>query len=622
MSKQKKHTPPQKGKKVSVPNNKQLRYVLIICAAIFISAFLLYKNTLHHQYALDDDIYTKKNAYVQQGFSALKDIFNKGSLYGFNGVNDAQYRPIALLNFMAEVHFFGMHPEVSHLFNVLFYAIICVILFLFLKKILKNYHIAVPAAAALLFTFHPIHTEVVANIKSRDEILSFLFGVISFYFIARYIESKKTKHYWTSVIIFFVSTLCKETSLMFAFLAALTFYFFSDLPLKKTITLSVPYIGAIVVYYLIRKSVLSSVTFNEDLIVMNNSLQAATNLSERYATNFVMLGKYLTMLFYPHPLSWDYSYKQFPIVNWSDIGAITSLCTYLFLGAYVIVKFKKKDIYAFCILFFMLTLILTCNLVVKIGATFGERFLFAPSLAFCIAVPITLSRFIKLNPEKYIYILTGILLVGYTSITVPRNLVWENNFELFKSGVITSPNSARTHLSLAIEYRTQAENFKGSDPNERKKLFENSIKCFGDGLAIYDKDPDAFYNLGVTYYEMGDKENALKTYVKTLTCNPGYIGALNNSGVIYFERQDYDNALKKFTNVLKYNINYPDAYANIGAVYHNKSQHDLAITNYEKAISLNPKLFNVYDNLIKIYDFKGNKDKANYYSELKKKNGG
>lgn len=617
--KQKSKHPATKPGKTSVAGKKDKRAIQIICAFIFLSAFFLYANTLNHDYALDDDIYTKKNTYVQQGFSALKDIFNKGSLHGFNGVNDAQYRPLALLNFMIEVHFFGLDPHVSHFFNILFYGITCVILFLFLIKIFKNYHIALPAAAALLFTYHPIHTEVVANIKSRDEILSFLFGVISFYYLAKYIESKKRNHYIISVFVFFLSTLCKETSLMFAFIAALTFYFFSDFPPKKIITHSIPFIAAMLLYYLIRKNVLSSVTFNDDLIVMNNSLQAANTLGERYATNFVMLGKYLTMLFYPHPLSWDYSFAQFPIVSWSSIKAIASLATYIFLGAFVIVRIKKKDVYAYCILFFVLTLILTSNLIVKIGATFGERFLFAPALAFCIAVPVTLVRFVKNNPEKYIYVLTALLLVVYSSLTIPRNRAWKNNFELFKTGVITSPNSARTHFSLAIEYRTLAE--KSTNPAEQQDYFENSIKWFESGLKIYDQDPDAFYNLGVTYYEKGDKENALKSYEKTLLLKPSYVGALNNTGVIYFEKQDYDKALHYFTEVLKNDINYSDAYANVGAVYHNKANYDLAISNYEKAISLNPRTLNVYDNLSRIYTFKGDKQKAEYYQQQKAANG-
>ncbi len=618
MNKKKKSivSPQSKAKKGG--NNSERRKILLVCLTIFIASFVLYGNTLNYDYALDDDIYTKKNVHIQKGFSAIKDIFNKGSLHGFSGANDAQYRPVALLNFMAETSFFGLNPHVSHFFNVLFYALTCIVLFLFLRRILNKYPLAVPVAAALLFSFHPIHTEVVANIKSRDEILSFLFGITSFYFLARYIQNAKKNYYWLSVLVFFIAIMSKETSLMFVFIIVLNLYFFSEFSVKKIAQLSIPYFGAIAVYMLIRINVLSSVTFTEKMVVVNNSLMAAKNASEMYATNFVMLGKYIWMLIWPYPLSYDYSYQQIPIVNWTSIAAIVSAVVYLLLCAYAIWKFKRKDIYAYSILFFMLTLFLASNLIIKIGATFGERFLFAPSLAFCMVLPIAIFSIIKVNPAKYIYAGTIILLFVYSSIVIPRNGVWKNNFELFKSGAITSPNSVRTNLSLASEYRAKAET--AQEPVIRRQFFDSSIKYFNKGAIIYDKDPEIFYNLGVTYYEMGDKENALKAYVKAIEKKPDYILALNNLGVIYFEKQDYANALKIFTSSLKYDSNNADAYANTGAVYHNKGNYDLAIINYEKAITRNPKLIYVYDNLIKLYSNLGKTERVNYYANLRNNN--
>jgi hypothetical protein len=51
---------------------------------LMITCFVLYGNTLQNGYALDDGIYTTKNDFVVKGFSAFKEIFNKGSLYGFD----------------------------------------------------------------------------------------------------------------------------------------------------------------------------------------------------------------------------------------------------------------------------------------------------------------------------------------------------------------------------------------------------------------------------------------------------------------------------------------------------------------------------------------------------------
>src|ERR1700722_1364838 len=166
-----------------------------IPAILFLLCFLLYGNTLHNEYAFDDPIYTTGNTYIVKGFSAFKDIFDKGSLAGVSGEKIKQYRPLALLNFMAEVSLFGFNPHVSHFFNVLLFAFTVVLLYFFLQKILNetehstlHYKREIIIAATLLFAFHPVHTEVVANIKSRDEILGLLFGLLSFYFLMMYQE--------------------------------------------------------------------------------------------------------------------------------------------------------------------------------------------------------------------------------------------------------------------------------------------------------------------------------------------------------------------------------------------------------------------------------------------------
>ena len=73
------------------------------------------------------------------------------------------------------------NPHVSHLINALLYGVLCAVLYLTLLEMLnprrvpgelRGHFLAV--AAALLFAAHPVHTEAVANIKGRDEILVLL----------------------------------------------------------------------------------------------------------------------------------------------------------------------------------------------------------------------------------------------------------------------------------------------------------------------------------------------------------------------------------------------------------------------------------------------------------------
>ena len=92
--------------------------------AIFIFSFLLYGNTLKHDYVLDDDIVTRGNKLVQQGIEGIPFLIKKGYYYGFNGDNEGAYRPLVSVNFAIEKEFFGNNPHANHFFNVLFYIFV------------------------------------------------------------------------------------------------------------------------------------------------------------------------------------------------------------------------------------------------------------------------------------------------------------------------------------------------------------------------------------------------------------------------------------------------------------------------------------------------------------------
>jgi len=599
----------------------------IIPGIIFVLCFILYGNTINHSYVLDDDIYTQKNVYVQQGFSAIKNIFNKGSLYGFNGSNESNYRPLVLLNFMAEVQWFGLNPHVSHFFNVFFFAICCVLLYFLLRRVFSEYNMLIPLTATLLFVFHPIHTEAVANVKSRDEILGLLFGVLSFYFIFLYVEKKKLNLYLASLFAFFCSVLCKENSITFVVIIPLLLYFFTVTDLKRIALLSLPYLGVLGVYMLMRNGALSNITFKDKLDVINNSLMAAKNGSDMFATEFVMMGKYLWMLVVPYPLSWDYSYNQISIVSLTNVKAILSILLYVALGAYVFWSLirKQKSVYAFSILFYLVTIFLSSNLVLKIGSTFAERLLFVPSLGFCMSLPLLIPQILKINPKYTVwqnkssfYFITGIVLIVYAYILIPRNQEWKNNLSLFQAGVIVSPNSARTHDALAREYRTQAE--LSQDPAQKNQLYALSISEFHKAINIY-QDADIYYNMGVSFYEDGMQDSALKVYQKAIALSPNYSMASNNLGVIYFNKHMFDSAISYFIKNYNRDTNDVQALSNIGAAYQNLGNSEKAVHYYFKVLNKQPGNGNILNNLTVIYvnsgmQFFNKKDYNNAYNDF------
>ena len=86
-------------------------------------AFLLYVNTFHHGYVLDDYSAITINRYVQEGFAGIPKLMTV-DFWHFSNMQLGYYRPLSLITFAMEYQFFGASPQLSHFFNVFFQCFI------------------------------------------------------------------------------------------------------------------------------------------------------------------------------------------------------------------------------------------------------------------------------------------------------------------------------------------------------------------------------------------------------------------------------------------------------------------------------------------------------------------
>lgn len=557
---------------------------------IVLLSALAYGNTLKNGFVLDDDVVFLQNRYVQEGISAIPDILSHGFLYGFNERNDQSYRPLVLIDFAIQKSFFGNNPTVLHFFNVLYFSLLCCLLFYFLKQLFRKSSPWIAFFITLLFVLHPIHTEVVANIKGRDELIHAIFLLGSFVAAFKSIDTKNKTWLAVSIISFFMALLSKEMAITYLGLLPLCVWFFRSIDLRQLVKLMLPYGAVLLAYFLIRNAILDTITFEDKMTVINNTLAAANSLPERIATNLIIFANYIKLLFYPHPLAWDYSYPHFRIMSFNEPIVILMGIALLVLGVLAIFGIKSKNKFAFTFLFFIFSFSIVSNFFILIGSTLGERFLFFPSIAFCIFIVLTIQWVLdKLKYKKQVRTLgLGVLAIGllYTVKTISRNQEWKNNLTLFESGVKATPNNSRAISALASAYRNRAEAAK----NQEIKLQNYNLAKTGyqKSVALYPKNTDSWYNLGVVQMNIDEREQAKKAFRRTIELDPYHISARNNLGVIYFQNKNFQAAAEQFRNCLKINNNFQSAYANLGAVYHNLGDYDQARTNYNKALALNP----------------------------------
>ena len=209
---------------------------------LFLIGLIFNITSLNNEYALDDGIIIHQNDHVIKGVAGIKDIITKDAYESFyrrmnatDQLAGGRYRPLSVVSFAIEQEFIGAYPKnglypmktdantfncwdqnqnnvndkdedlnndgvfnevdcqvkgasIRHFVNIITYVLGVILLFLFFRNyIFKDNH-DLAFLSALLFLMHPIHSEAIANVKSRDEIFSLIFISLTFLYSFRFID--------------------------------------------------------------------------------------------------------------------------------------------------------------------------------------------------------------------------------------------------------------------------------------------------------------------------------------------------------------------------------------------------------------------------------------------------
>ncbi len=615
--KKKTDLPKQDKKNIPVKKNP-VNTILSLVVGIF--AFLLYANTLNHGFVLDDYSVILENRVTKQGASAIPEILKSSYRYGYYLVDDELYRPIPKALFAVQWSLAPNSPLPGHITNILFYALTGIVLFNFLFRISGSSIFSF--LASLLFVTHPLHTEVVANIKSVDEILSFLCCIASCTFILKYVEEKKVTQLFASLLLYFIALMSKESSITFMAVFPLCIFLFAKNGKQNVIKPMAFLLAVALLFLLIRHGVLKDIPHGAPSVT-DNLLSAAKTFNTKFATAVIILGMYLKLLFIPHPLAFDYSFNQIPIRGMGDVWFLLSVAVYIGLFIAAIKLFKKQKLLSFGILFYLITLSIYSNIFMMIGSSFGERFLYTPSLGFCICIaallrflvkdklqPSTIAEFFKQNKIPVLLLIPVLCLFSFK--TISRNPVWENNYSLFSNDVKICPNSTRTHYYLG-NLLVKPEILNGKDSLQQDSILTLAITELEKAVEIYPRFGDALNQLGVAWGKKKNTEKSFYYYQKAVEANPSNPTAHSNLGTVYFTAGKYNEALQEFQRAVQLHPGYAEGNMNLGSCYGMVQDYDNALFYLHKAAKLDPQLAQANYFLGITYRFKGDEANAKFY---------
>ncbi|QIP17156.1 tetratricopeptide repeat protein [Spirosoma aureum] len=542
-------------------------------AVLALLGFLLYVNTFGHQYALDDIAAVGQNLFVKKGIAGIPDLM-RTEFWHFSNISLGYYRPLSLITFAIEQEYFKDDPNISHMINAGLYALTGLVIGALLQKWLPGQTIT-SFLIGLVFIAHPIHTEIVANIKGRDEILSFLFISLMLLSYWRYLETKQWGWIIGACVSLYLAFLSKESSIVSLGLIPAMQYWFARRNVWQSLISLWPFLIVAALFFYQKQKMIGTLSGTPPVDWANYPY--AIEKTQK-STTFKFLIYYLRLLVLPHPLVYDYSYNVIPsggkgdLLTWAGFIAFVGMLWLTWKG------FIKRTLWGFGLFWFFVTMAPGLGFIWLRGGIFAERFAYAAVMGFgfiliwglqklLVKAPATGSDELALKPVYVRYApLLGLMAVVaglYSFKTIERNRDWENNFILFNSALPYAPNSCQVQRHVANEWiekglkdRNKADSVANAtnaikpkpSPDQIKKaqtLIDTNIAHANkhgrwaldhlqESTRIYPNFGEAYFSMAYVFQKITPNVDSAKYYYKqTIRAANAYAPAYNNLGVIY-----------------------------------------------------------------------------------------
>jgi tetratricopeptide (TPR) repeat protein len=567
---------------------RKMNWVLVLLC------LLAFGNTLMNGYVVDDITVMGGNRLVMKGVKGIPELLVTSRMAGFEHVVNDNYRPLSLVQFAVEYQIWGLNPAMGHLVNVLVFIGCVLMLFRFLRRAFSAGPLWLPFVAALIFAVHPIHTEVVANIKSRDELLCFFFAFASLNSFVSYVDLGRLKSLIAGLSLLFLAFLSKETVIAFVVIVPLVFYFYIKESRKRSNYIFLGTLAVAGLFLCIRSLVLqghdsSAVPF------LDNPLVNAPVFGGRLPTALLVLGMYLRLMLVGWPLVSDYSFNSIPIVGFGNVWVWVSLVIHIALLSLSLWRLFKKpgDPLAFGILFYLSGIFLFSNLIVLVYSQMAERLVFFASAGFCIALAggffwfFTAMKLHEKSIANLLWTLLSPVLLVFMLLTIDRNADWKSNESLFSADIQKVPDNARILHSLGwIKGKILAE--ESTAPVEQTALIKDGIADLQRSLSIHNSVYKVHRDIGNFFRALKQYDSAKLHMKEAIRLNPGSAMPVSDLGFIYFSEQKYREAADLAKLALSLDTGDIRNMSNIAMVYVQMRQYDTALYYFNNVIKRVP----------------------------------
>ncbi|MGB2679268.1 MAG: tetratricopeptide repeat protein [Candidatus Acidiferrum sp.] len=539
---------------------ERMRVALLLAVAM-----LVFGNTLLNGFTFDDDPYILHNPIVTN--LSVSGLFHPTRASNI-------FRPVTFATFAFNLAAGGTHPFGYHLLNLLLHAVVTLLLYLVLRKLLESVQQGATIAwvTALLFAVHPIHTEAVASIVGRFELLAVGFLLAAWLLHLRDLPV-------LALVCFVLALMSKESAVAFVPLALAGDYACGKLkPLARY-----GWLASVAAAYLALLWKIQGGRFGPRIISFLDNPLARIPASLRILNAVRIAWKYVGLHVYPATLSCDYSYNAILLYAGGWHTVIPMVATLLVLALWIWTLWTKRNAWFLAGAIYLLGFAATANLIVPTGTIMGERLAYLPSAGFCLLAALLWLR-LENYKRRLAWAMLAVVVVALATRAVVRNRDWRDNFSLFSAGVRAVPGSAKMHFALGGEYANRGQ-LKAALPELQTALLifpdypeameisgivqsqlghdQDARRFFEQGLSMTPRDnPDYDFravNLAAQLMKLGENDAALKLLDEEIATSPEYSRAWSNRAVIRYQSGDSASAREDAQNAIRLDANNAQA---------------------------------------------------------------
>jgi hypothetical protein len=551
----------------------------LLALSLLVFTVLIYANSASNGFVLDDKPIIQNNQLIR----TLRNVpILFVSDYWGHLTPSGLYRPLVMVSYAINHFVGGLNPAGYHLGNIALHALNSLLVLFLFRRLTGNELTA--AAGAFFFAAHAVHTEAVANVVGRAELMSatfFLTALLLYLSSQREEVTNSRSFYMASLAAYLLALLSKENAITLVgviFLYDVTYgeerqetflRRLGRIGLGRFGRVYAGYLLVAVAYFAVRSLVI-------DLGAAQNLEHPLLKLGPPWRIlNALQIAFHsLWVLFFPVDLSYSYSDDQIPLLTrLLEPRTLLVLALSVFTLWLVVRSYRKSKDLFFAMTFAIVTFSIYSAVFMIAGSVLAERFIYTPSIGFCLAISLVLRRFcVRLRPATTglgMFMVLMVVVIGLNGWrTILRNPDWRTDTGLFLHDHKVTSGSAMIHYNVGVVYM-----------NERGQ-YEDAIKEFKKAMKIRSNYHIARTSIGHVLIKLGREKEAIAVYEQLVRMGKADKRVFNNLGFLLVDMNiDVKKGIYYLEEIAKKHPRNPSILDSLGWGYYKvgrlREAHDL-----------------------------------------------